>query len=465
METNGRPKSRLASLAVATLVALAIVPVLASSASAASVGTGASPVHGDSSSWAYGGEATGTFGESVGHIHYALDATAGLDVIYNETNTSANTTELTANRTVVVTVSETYSGPVASWTYQFKLAEDDLATANLTNRANVTDQTGAVVGALGLLNASLHADVTVAASLVGTAANHSLSDYLNASGSASAHVTMTPALGLIPLNLTNITGWTASASAAGNATWDLGWSWVDHGWNGTSESRHGTIAGNWSATTEVMLVGHVGHPYGGWNDHRPRTAVGLTLSGPFDLYAGVLLVPRSFDLFGGAAHDLGMTGLSSTAGAQEYVFLNAGARVDARSMTAGNFTTGAPAPYGAAVAVSADAAPAAAPDPGATVWAQPMSTSAARSQASCLQYGRGCAAVPASLGGLFVAFAIAGAAAVVAVALVVGRRGRGGRPTRSTADVPLGARAPPTPMPPTPPTGVVPLNGPVSPFA
>ncbi|HTT16511.1 MAG TPA: hypothetical protein VMH49_04040 [Thermoplasmata archaeon] len=464
METNGRHKYGLATIAVATLVALTIVPALAATASAASVGPAATPALSGSGSWAYGGEASGTFGLKVGAIHYDLDAAAGLDVVYNSTNTSANTTELTATRTVVVTISETFSGPRANWAYQFKLAEDDVAIANVTDLATVTLANGSVVPALGLLNASLHANVTLAASLVGTTANGSMSDYLNASGYANAHVVLAPALGLVPLNLTNVTSWSASAMATGSADWNISWSWVDHGWNGTSASHSGSIAGTWSAATEVTLYGHVGHPYAGWHDHRARTAVEIGLTGPFDLYAGFLLVPHGFDLFGGGSSTLGAAGLGSGAATSEGVFLNHAGHVTARSVTAGNLSAGASAPYGASVALATGAAPTVASSPGTTVWAQPMSPSAAKSQASCLQYGTGCASTPRSLGGLIVLLGIAGVAAVVGTVLVLSRRGRGGKPAPTSVDTPLAVTPPTTPMPPTPPTGVVPASGPVSPF-
>ncbi len=452
MAPNGRQPTKLATIAVATLLALAIVPVLAASASAAPVGAGVSG--GASGEWAYGGVASVSYALHAGHVHYSLGAAAESDVIYSATNTTDNVTELTATRTTVVTVSESLSGPVSSWTFNLKLAEDDQAYANVTNAATVTLTGGKIVPALGILNSSLYANVSLAASLHGSAANLSVDDYLNASGSAHAAVSFTPALGLIPLNLSGVTGWSASALAQGSASWDVNWTWVDHGWN-ASGATNGSIHGNWSKATTVTVLGRVGSTYGHWSDHRARTAVGLALSGPFDLYGGILLVPHGFDLFAVGSGAIAGKGLGTTAITSESVFLSGG-HVSARSITAANMTTSGSVPAPALVTSgSGGAAPAAAPatsGSGTTVWEQPESPQAAQAQGTCMQYGSGCPGGNHQLGALLLVLGVGGAVAIVAVALLLTRR----RPPTGTAPayVPVGASGATTPAPPAPPTGV-----------
>jgi hypothetical protein len=267
---------RLASIAAVSVLALALLPMVSSTASAASVGATST----GTATWAYGGHNSSSNGSvPLGKATLSWNDTAGVYLIYNATATGPNTTELTATRTVVVSVSLSLTSPLANWTYQYKAAEDDRGFANVTNAsATVQLSNGTTVAALGLLNASLLANVTVQASLVGASGNHSVSDYLNVSGWANAHVGFSPTLGLIPLNLTGVTGWSSSSQASGNAAWNVSWSYQNHGWNGTSASHSGDFNGTWSAMTDVTLRGAVFGPSAVWNDHRARTGIGLALS-------------------------------------------------------------------------------------------------------------------------------------------------------------------------------------------
>lgn len=453
MKTNGT-KARVLSIAAVALMALAVVPLLASSASAATVATGPVPAAGTSPEWAYGGQGWSAGGVTIGGGNLTWNASVAAVVIYKATNTSSTTTELSANRTVAVTIAATYTGTAASWTYHLKAVETDAADANITNASSVTLPNLTKVPALGILNASLRSNVSLQASLVGVAGTKMMSDYLNVSGWAHAQVVFTPSLGLIPLNLTGLTSWGSAANASGSAAWNVSWAFANHGWNGTSEDLSGDINGTWSTTTEVILVGHVAGTYSRWVDHRLRTAVGLSLSGPFDLYAGVLLVPHAFDLFGGGVHAYAGAGVGATAVTSEYLFVTNGPRhLSVESVTAANLTAGTSTPTayttnggGEVPAASPSAATA---DP--TVWEQPESPAAAQSQAHCLQFG--CPSSSNPLGGLFVPIAVAAVAAVVAVALVLGRRSRGRGGQR--ADIPLSAQAR---VGPTPPTGVEPAG-------
>ncbi len=453
MATNPRTHRTLGSVAVVALLALAVVPALAATASAAPVAAGAAPA-GGSGGWAYGGHASLGVYLHDGGLTYSLNASAESDVIYHATNVTANITELSANRTVVLSLTESITGANASGTYTFKLAEDDQAYANVTNAAQVSLEDGSTVAALGLINASVHADVTLAAALQVSYAGAHMSDYLNASGWAHGAVSLSPALGLIPLNLTDVTGWEASALASGSAAWNISWAWVDHGWNGTSGAKSGYISGSWSTSTEVTVLGAIGPVYPHWSDHRVRAGVGLTLSGPFDLYGGIILVPHGFDLLDGQSHAYAGAGLSTGAITSSYLYVNAG-RLAAPSMTAASMTTGSSGTI-AAVTPEGTSFPAASGSP--TVYEQPESVATAQRQASCAQYDLDCGGKAAGLGPVVVALAIAGVAAVVAVALIASRRRN--PPAASRSDTTLAAT--PYVAPPTPPTGLGP-QGPLGP--
>ena len=453
---NRGTKGRLLSVAAVALLALAVVPALAVSASASATPLAANPAAGASREWAYGGEGWNAGGITVGPASLTWNASAGAVVIYNATNTSATTTELTATRTVMERLTATYSAPKVSWTYQFKVLEVDHAYANLTDQANVTLTNLSVVPALGLENASIHGNVTLAASLVGHTPNGSVSDYLNVSGWADAQVAFAPALGLVPLNLTGVTGWESTADATGSAAWNISWAFQNHGWNGTSRNASGYISGTWSTATAVTLFGHIAGTYARWVDHRLRTALALGLTGPFDLYAGIFLVPHGFDLFGGGTEAYAGSGLGTTVTTTGYVFVSNGPRyLYAASFSAANFTAGTSTPD--AYAISSGAGPAATPAAGAdpTVWEQPESLAAAQGQQNC--FVTGCPSTSNPLGGLLLPLAIAGLAVAVIVGVVLSRRSRG--PGGKVADTPLGstsAAMSTAPMGPTPPTGQAP---------
>jgi len=452
MQTN-ETKRRILSIATVALMALAVVPTLAGSASAAAVAPALGTHAGASVEWAYGGEGWAAGGISAGKASLTWNVSAGSVVIFNATNTSAHTIELTASRTVVVTISATLSSPWTTWSYHLKAVEIDQAYVNLTNASTVVLSNKSVVPALGILNASLQANASLKASLVGVVGNLSTSDYLNASGWARGVVSFTPSLGLFPLNLTGVTSWHSWANATGNAAWNLTWAFTNHGWNGTTGTFGGNVTGSWTAKTPVILFGYLAAPYAGWVDHRERRAMVLALSGPFDLYAGVLLIPHDFDIFSGGAHDYSAAGVGASAVTSEYLFVSTGSRyLSAGSITAANMTANAPPPVTPAVAgggVQPALMPSASYSSSPTVWEQPESVPAAQNQAYCLQFG--CASGGKSLAGLVVLAGIVGVAAVIAVALVLSRRsrGRGGH----TADVPV---APQVSAGPTPPTGIGP---------
>ncbi len=455
MRKNGnRNGLRLTVMGLSALVALALVPGLAGAAYAAPAGPNSLAASAVTySSWAYGGQNGSSGSVHAGSTSVTWSTSVGIVVIFNATNTSANTTLVHATRTVVVTVSAQVSGTAGTLTYNYRAVENDVFYANLTDQARVTlSGTGASVAALGLLNASAKAVASLQESAVYHAGGLSGSAFFNATGTARVAVHLTPALGLIPLNLTGVTAWSSSATAFPSATWNLTWLWTTHNWNGTSSSGNGSYPGSWSSMFTLYLYGHVDGRSAMFHDHLARTGVHLGLgSGPFVLYDGFLLVPAAFDFLSGSAH-LGSNSLGASSFTSEDLFLGRGP-VAARAVTAANATVAASPMMAMATSTSGGPSPAALPSstgaPGATVWAQPESPSAAATQANCLQFG--CAG-PASNGALVLLAAVGAVAVTVGTIGILGWRSYARRMTLSTARAaaPTAPGAPPTPASPSP---------------
>jgi hypothetical protein len=208
--------------------------------------------------------------------------------------------------------------------------------------------------------------------------------------------------------------WNSSSTASPSVSWTINYAWADLGWNGTTRSGAGSLAGNWSAQGPVSVTGlkvTVVHPF---SDHRARTGVLLIVQGPVDAYDGYLLIPHAFDLFGGAAHPFDSVSFGSASvgsGQGETLYVTQGAR--------GPVIGAADSDFGATPwASSALAPPTSGPSPtvdsspAATVQGQPMSVAAAQAESACLTNGCGgsASAVPSALLGIAVI-----ALAVVAV--------------------------------------------------
>ncbi|HLN51572.1 MAG TPA: hypothetical protein VK455_05910 [Thermoplasmata archaeon] len=415
--TSRHTRNKLAVTGVALLVVLALGPALTGLASAAPapVTASASP----SAEWAYGGlnGSNGTFNTSTGTITWS--ASFGIDLIFNATNTSAHTVELSAERTVGLTVSVSIVTTNLTATFNFKAVEVDQAHANLTNLSTV--YVGDVATpALGIDNASASAHASLAESVAGSGIYKGVpvtaSKYFNLSGQAGASVQFTPALGLIPLNLTGVTAWNSTANATPQAAWNVSYAWIQH--VGTTlgvvtTNGSGSSVGSWTKNTTVNLTGSA------WTvdlpsfvDHQSRTGISLVISGPADLYDGFILIPHGFDFFGGATHTYDTDSLMAATLSTENLYVT-GNHIGARSLSAARATFGTNGSAGISLAVPESATPATVPSPNANVLAQPESPSQAQSQADCLQHG--CNGTPAPW--------FSGLVAVGLILLVVGVAG------------------------------------------
>jgi hypothetical protein len=412
-------KGWLALTGVTLLMAALAVPAFAGAASASPVLSAAVTAPSSTQQWAYGGQGWSNGTWTVGNLTETWNASFGWAVIFTATADNATgSVLLEEQRTVGVDALVTFSAPHQSLQYTLHAMEADTAFANLTTGA-VVYVNGSAVPALGIDNASTAISASVDQSVVRTLGPLSASAYLNVTGNAHGSVQFAPALGLIPLNLTGVDQWNSSAIATPAASWAIGYAWSDHGLNGTSGSGSGSHSGNWTASGPVFLTGFKAdlHAPVVFRDHQPRTAIVLIVQGGADLYDGFILVPHGFDMFGGSGPSaVPVTYGSASIASGEVLFLTPG-RVGASSLTAAQSTFGASPGAATLGQPVAGLSPSAAPAPGNSVTAQPMTVPAAQAESSCLANGCASASSHGPAGMLLVLLV---AAAVVVIVGSVG---------------------------------------------
>ncbi|MCI4373084.1 MAG: hypothetical protein L3K02_05520 [Thermoplasmata archaeon] len=409
---RGGMKGWLLVTGIAILFSLALAPALTGAASAASPS-----VVPATTQWAYGGQGNSTGNLQVDASTITWNASFGWTVIFTATNTSNSTVQLEEQRTVGIDLTTTLSAPNISASYTLHGTESDLAFVNLTDAATVYVN-GTPVPAVGIDNESLHVAAAVDQAVQVTLHGHNHGGWLNVSGSAQGVVSFTPALGLVPLNLSGVDMWNSSATSSPAASWNINYAWADLGWNGTTRSGSGAVNGSWNATGPVSLIGlkvAVSHPF---NDHKVRTAVILLVQGPVDAYDGYLLVPHDFDLFGGAAHPFDSVSLGSAtigSGHGETLYLSPGAR--------GPLVSDADSSYGATPGAASTLAqptsgpsPAANSAPGGAVPGQPMTVAAAQAESACLT--NGCPGTASAVSSTLLGIAVIALAVVAVVGTV-----------------------------------------------
>jgi hypothetical protein len=414
MPSKNGTKQRIAAVGATVLMVAGLFLVFAGTSAAAPVSAAASGSVSAGPAWAYGGTNTTSGTESIGPVNVSWTVTVGADVIFTATPTVANTTELHAQRTVGVSIALTVTGPKGTLTYNYKAVEADSAFANVTNASRV-DVSGSMVPALGIDNASFHANASLTEAAVAKGTHASAGAYLNATAVAEAKVGFVPSLGVVPLNLTGVSSWNSTAEASPSAAWNVSFNYHLRGWNGTNASGAVTHNGSWKASGPVDLYGQV---YAGelprFHDHGDRLGIVIVVTGPADLYDGFIVVPHGFDPFGGAAQPYADHSMSDVAVSGETQFVTRG-HLGVRSFSAGEMRFG-----GASGAVPLVAPATAQPignGVGGAVVEQPESVSTAQSQSHCLQFG--CSGAAPWFSGLLAAAVIGGLIAAVAGAVGV----------------------------------------------
>jgi hypothetical protein len=299
----------------AAIAAILLVPGLVAPASASPA-----PLAGSSSQqWAYGAQKWVNVTEDFGNATYSAHAFFGWNVVFTATNTSITTVELEAQRTMVgdyyaTLCSPTCSAPTAQGNLTITAWEKDTGFANLTTTAFVYES-GVAVPAVGLLNDSAQVSGNISES-IWLQAQHGTSTLtasteLFVAGSASAAVSFSPALGLVPLNTTTGSSWNSSSSITASGAWSAAANWYHTSVLGSTSSGSfnpsGTVAGSGTVALEGDDLGNVTLA-----DGASARVIALEWSGPFDSDDGIILVPHAFNLFGSAGHEWSNDQLGAT---------------------------------------------------------------------------------------------------------------------------------------------------------
>ena len=450
MAKLGGTKGWLVLTGVAVLMTLAVVPTLAAGAASASPAP-LTAADSPTNQWAYGGigwsngSVTSGTGQSM-----TWNASFGWTVIFTETSTGNHTVMVEEQRTVGIDLTAQYSGLLYQATYTFQGHEHDTGFANLTNDSTVYVN-GSPVPALGIDNDSTSINGSIAEAISVTHNGTTKTASLDVTGWAKTSASFTPALGLIPLNLTGATEWNSTSTINPSGSWNITWAWQNNGFGGSTGS--GTQYSNGSVNTpgNVTLTGydvtdtfHV--PLFG--DHVPRHAIVLIVSGPCGGYDAFVFVPRAFDLFGGGQHAYDSDALGSASISSQTLFVSQGSF--GPQVSAGSTTFGAGTASVSAVGTPVTgASPAAGGSPGSTVTGSPMSVAQAQAINNQLNNpGSSSSAAPLfGVGALVVVGAVALAAIVLGV-LVVGRRSKQNPPSNNGTNGPVSAPPAPAPLSP-----------------
>lgn len=390
-----------------------------------------------SATWAYGAVRTLTATGSAGVYAYQASATVGFAVILNETSTSGGNYALSVHRTMGLMLAVEYcrpacSHPVESASVNYHTWERVNATVNLTPDAAVVSSGGSVP-AVGVTASSVSISVglrevtaVVVAGVVESSRN--LSVDLGANWTSA----FTPALGLIPLNVSPGEAWssTSAFTEVGAGAWSLSDLHVA-GTVGTTVHRTGNVSLNQSGG---VTLGGADPGTTVRLDGTTFDAINLTVAkGPFDLREGFLLIPLESDLFGTSSPSWLSSNANDTASAN---VSQANVDVTGRLNGAGHlgfdgsgmwWRSAAPNPAAGSVAPAGLVPAVATPGAGSNatyLQGAPESVAQATTDQNCLARGVSCPATagPRGLLGPLVVLGVVGVAVVLAVAVIAERR-------------------------------------------
>lgn len=309
MKRTGRTIRSLV-VAVAALMVTLVIPALALPASATPVAAAGSV--NASTQWAYGTEKWVNVTITLPNATYSAQAFFGWHVVFTATNTSNTTIELEVQRAMLATYHASLCAPnCSSPTLQGNLSvkgwEKNAAFANLTTTAQVHEN-GTAAAALGILNASsqssgnLSESLSILATIGGV--HRTASANFDLAGHASSSIDFTPALGLVPWNLSSGLTWNSTSAFTAQGAWSIAYSWTRTTFAGAHLNASGNPSGNVNASGSVSIVGKdLGSIT--LNNGKTVPVIGLLVFGPFDDVDGVILVPHDFDVFGGMGHAYG----------------------------------------------------------------------------------------------------------------------------------------------------------------
>jgi hypothetical protein len=466
-----RRAGRVALIGGAVLVtAWMLFASMAGNALATSTG----PAAPSTSTWAYGvlkeANFSGTLTGPLGVTYtYTAHATVGFATVITESPAGTGLYEINASRAMgsildVAICRPNCVVPLATGSIDHRVWESINASALLTSSGSV-NVSGTPTPALALVSSSL----AVAAGLHESSAYllggiPERTDNLSASFVGHSNVTLTPPLGLVPLNLSSEETWSSSSAFAqsGAFNWSIldirGGALVVHPHTYTN-SGNGSFAHSGTLTLSGRDSGQ-SVDLGG----AAFQAVNLSVaSGPFTLREGWLLLPTNADTFSSGPS----TWQSNQTGAANATQANV--EVGAHVLGSGHLAFGGSGEWWSARSANllqtsnvsgllpaASTTPSTTSNPNATyALASPESPAQATAQQSCLTTGSSCPVFSPAVRGWFGAIVVAGAVATVAViaaVLVVGQRRRMPPPVFPNAGLyPPGGPTGPATGPGTPP--------------
>jgi len=408
MRGIGRTIATLVTVAAA-LVALLIVPGLASPASATSVALSGS----SSQQWAYGAQKWANVTLNFGNSTYTAHAFFGWQVVFTATNTSTTTVMLEAQRTMVGSFYADLCAPnCASPTARGNLSivgwEKDAGFANVTTLGTVYVN-GSAVPAVGLLNASAQASGNISEKLTAVlstpALNGSASTSLFVAGAAHAEVAFSPSLGLVPQNLTPGRAWNSSSNFTASGGWTIDAAYAHTSFAGVTTNGSFHPTGTVQASGAVALRGYDAGTIT-LNNGETLPVIVLAWTGPFDDVDGAILVPHDFDLFGNNNHAWASESLGSQAVATANLDLAMDVHHHMRiAASATSFASDDTSLATQSVPASGPA-PAARPASATVLQAQPESVDQAQQSSNCLVGPCSTSASSAGLGPLGLALLV-----------------------------------------------------------
>lgn len=437
MNRVGRTSGILAAAGLVVL-ALFVVPAMAVPV----VGSAAPMGSTSPQQWAYGAQKWVNVTIDFPNATYTQHAFFGWQVIFTATNTSNTTQSWEVERTVGADFFAQYcqpncSAPTAYGNLTVLGLEHDAGFANLTDTATVYVN-GSAVPAVGLVNASFEnaasLNETMRYGLTSGPITGNASGAFDITGAAHGAVGFTPALGLVPENLSGPEFWNSSSAFSASGGWSVTFAATHTPFHGTPTSSSASANGSVAASGTVAISGG---DFGTITlaNGQNVPVVGLTWSGPFDVVDGVILIPHDFDLFGGGLHSWGDDELGSEDFATSSIDVHFDAAHHLQVVAAATAYTSQDSTLDVSSGPTTMETPATSSSSPAVVQAQPESVAQAQSSAACLSgacTATSSASKPLTSG--VVALVVVAVAAVALVGLILAVRGRrgGGGPSPPT---------------------------------
>lgn len=293
--------ARLYGIALCVAIATVLAP-LTSGHGIAAVGTGGGPPQ----QWAYGYQQWSN--NTILSSSYTINYTSfyALETVTTATNTSNSTVQLQTNWTWAYTYDYLYCAPncsAPSTLYNLTLSEWSWydAYTNTTSAATVYEN-GTAVPAFGIANGSYVSASNYSERYLyiynGSTLYHG-SAFTGSNSSWSA--TFTPALGLVPWNLSTNLTWNSSAPVQTGAESDSSYLYAYVGYGYNSLSRGHAYSKYTLASNETVAGRDLGNTtlITGQN----ATSISLAYTGPYYVAYGLLYAPQSGTLFGGATEN------------------------------------------------------------------------------------------------------------------------------------------------------------------